>query len=220
MKILSFLSGLMKRKTLLPCSCSIKIYFHKKAAILIGLFDITIQKQAEEEFKNKAITDELTGLYNRRFLDERINEEIQHSDLYNEPISMIILDLDHFKHINDTWGHPVGDEVLKQTAKIASSIIRKSDVLFRLGGEEFLVLMPQTTTNDALVVAENIRETLDKNSDPIAGKITASFGVAEKMKSESFNSFYKRVDKALYHAKEGGRNRVVSSDDKEKFIKV
>ena len=107
-----------EKKNITALLSSIKIYFHRKAAILIGLFDITIQKQAEEKFKNKAITDELTGLYNRHFLDEIINEEIQCSDIYNEPLSMIILDLDYFKHINDTWGHPVGDEILKQTAEM------------------------------------------------------------------------------------------------------
>ncbi len=192
-----------------------KINFYKKAAILIGLFDITVQKKAEEVLKNLAITDELTGLYNRRYLEKRINEEIEYSDCHNESISIIILDLDHFKNVNDTWGHPIGDAVLKQTAEIAKNTIRKSDVMFRLGGEEFLVLMPRTTIGEALIVAERIRETIEKNPHPTVGKFTASLGVAEKLKFESFNRLYKRTDGALYKAKEKGRNCVVCSDNQE-----
>lgn len=199
-----------KKKNIAVLLSSTKMHFHKKDAILVGIFDITLQKKAEEVLKNIAITDELTGAYNRYFLEERINEEIKHADVYNEPLSIIILDLDHFKKINDTWGHPVGDEILKQTAEIASSIIRRSDVLFRLGGEEFLVLMPKTTIDEAFVVAERLRETLENNPNSVVGKITASFGVAQKIKFESFNSLYKRADEALYKAKGNGRNRVVS----------
>lgn len=192
-----------------------KIHFYKKAAILIGLFDITVQKKAEEVLKNLAITDELTGIYNRRYLEKRINEEIEYSDCHNESLSIIILDLDHFKSVNDSWGHPIGDAILKQTAEIAKNTIRKSDVMFRLGGEEFLVLMPRTRIAQALIVAERIRETIEKNSHPTVGKFTASLGVAEKLKFESFNSLYKRADGALYKAKDRGRNCVVCSDNQE-----
>lgn len=204
-----------EKKKISALLSSTKIYFYKKAAILIGLFDITVQKKAEEVLKNLAITDELTGLYNRHFLEKRTNEEIEHSNCHKEPLSIIILDLDNFKSINDTWGHPIGDEVLKQTAEIAKNTIRKSDILFRLGGEEFLALMPKTTVNEALVVAERIRENLEKNVNSNIGKFTASFGVAEKNKFESFSNLYKRADKALYRAKAGGRNCVVSSDNQE-----
>jgi len=91
---------------------SVKIYFNKKAAILIGLFDISEQKQAEETYKNLAATDKLTGLLNRYSFEKRVDDEIKLSDRYDEPISMLLLDLDHFKNVNDTWGHPVGDDVL------------------------------------------------------------------------------------------------------------
>ena len=168
-------------------------------------------KKKNEVLETFAGIDELTGMYNRHFLNIRIEEEMASSDRYSEPLSMFILDLDHFKHVNDTWGHPVGDAVLKNTAGITRNIIRTSDVLGRLGGEEFIVLMPQTNLNGALIAAEKIREALDKNRHSIVGKVTASFGVAERKKNESFNSWYKRADEALYQAKEGGRNRVVSS---------
>lgn len=207
-----------KKKNISVLLSSTKMHFHKKAAILVGLFDITLQKKAEEVLKNIAITDELTGAYNRYFLEERINKEMKYSDVYNEPLSIIILDLDYFKKINDTWGHPVGDEILKQTAEIANNIIRRSDVLFRLGGEEFLVLMPKTTINEAFVVAERLRETLENNPNSVVGKITASFGVAQKIKFESFKSFYKRTDEALYKAKGKGRNRVVSYSSNEHVL--
>ena len=103
--------------------------------------EIEIRKKTEEVLKKTAITDQLTGLNNRHFFDERLLEEIYRSDRYNRPLSMIIFDLDHFKHINDTWGHPIGDEVLKQTAEITSSLIRNTDMIFRFGGEEFVILL-------------------------------------------------------------------------------
>jgi len=189
---------------------TVKTYFNKKAAILIGLFDISEQKQTEEAFKTLAITDKLTGLYNRFYFVKRVNDEIEIADKYGEPISMMLLDLDHFKNINDTWGHPVGDEVLKQTADTLTGATRKSDFVFRVGGEEFVVLMPKTNILAAEVVAEKIRKALELVDHPVAGKITASIGVAERIKNELLDDWYKRVDKALYCAKEGGRNCVVN----------
>lgn len=186
-----------------------EIKLNKKNEDLIKLTG-NLQKK-NEVLELLAVTDELTGLYNRHYLDIRIEEEMASSDRYHQPLSMIIFDLDYFKHVNDKWGHPVGDRILKQTAEIANNIIRKSDILVRLGGEEFVVLMPQTTINGALNVAEKIRKSLDKNIHPVVGKVTGSFGVAERKKAEPFYRWYKRVDEALYQAKEEGRNRVASS---------
>jgi len=177
--------------------------------------NIEDRKKAEKEILYLSYHDQLTGLYNRYFFDNKIIEEMERSDRYNENLSMIILDLDHFKVVNDTWGHPVGDEVLKQVADITGSLIRQSDVLIRLGGEEFIVLMPDTDKNEGLTVAEKIRETLEKTPHAIAGKVTASFGAAERENAESFKSWYRRVDEALYRAKEEGRNRVVIAEEKE-----
>ena len=111
-----------------------------------------------------AVTDELTGLYNRHYIDIRVEEEMKYSDCQNTPLSLIILDLDHFKQVNDIWGHPVGDEVLKKTADLTQSIVRKSDILARFGGEEFVIFMPKTDIHDALVVAEKIRQAMEKYS--------------------------------------------------------
>lgn len=182
----------------------------------IALIKLTEKLQKKNEaLETLSVTDKLTGLYNRHFLDKRIKEKMEHSDQFNQPLTMIVMDLDCFKLVNDKWGHPVGDEVLKQTALITSSIIGKSNILVRMGGEEFVILLPQIRINDALILAEKLRETLDNKSYPIVGKITASFGVAERMKSESFFSWYQRADQALYQAKKDGRNRVVNSDTQE-----
>ena len=164
-----------------------------------------------------AIRDELTGQYNRHYFDMIIDDEMEKSDRYGAPLSMIILDLDYFKRVNDTWGHPVGDEQLKLTARIMENAKRDSDVLIRFGGEEFVILLPQTTREGAATAAEKIRAVLEESHHPVTGRQTASFGVAERMKSESFRHWYRRLDEALYRAKEGGRNQVAASDENEKL---
>ena len=182
---------------------------------VVSFRDITIERNKQKQIEYLSYHDQLTGLFNRHFFDKIIEGEMERSDRYHKPLSMIVLDLDHFKKINDTWGHPVGDEVLKQTAQIAGAIVRKADILCRLGGEEFIILMPETAIEGALSVAEKFHEALNKNSHPIVGKFTASFGVAERMEFESYKRWYKRVDDALYRAKERGRNYIASSDDQE-----
>lgn len=158
-----------------------------------------------------AITDELTGLYNRHYLEKSIDSVITRSDRYNEPVTLVMFDLDHFKEVNDKWGHPAGDTVLKQTASIAKNLIRSSDMLVRFGGEEFILLMPHTAIAGGKSVAEKIRETLAKNVYPGIGPVSASFGVAERKDDESFDRWYARTDEALYRAKQYGRNRVDSA---------
>lgn len=168
--------------------------------------------------KEIADTDELTGLYNRYFLDEKIAEEIEKADKNDTPLSLIIFDLDHFKRVNDTWGHDVGDVVLIRTADMARKIIGSSEILARWGGEEFVILMPQTSLEGALVVAEKLRQTISDNIHPSVGTVTASFGIAERIKLESFESWFRRVDQALYRAKCLGRNRVVTCDNAEMML--
>lgn len=153
--------------------------------------------------------DRLTGLYNRYFFDQRVIHEMESSDRYKQPLSMLIYDIDKFKNVNDTYGHPVGDDVLKRFATIFKDNIRNSDMAFRIGGEEFTLLMPHTTIEQAKIVAEKIRLAFENDTHPVAGKITASFGVAERFKAESIKSWYKRADEALYKAKHSGRNQVV-----------
>ena len=188
----------------------------KKRLKEIKLIQLTEKLQKKNEvLKTLAITDELTGLYNRHFIDQWIEKEMASTDRYQKPLSMIIIDLDHFKRVNDKWGHPVGDKVLKFTADIIRSNLRKSDVLARMGGEEFAIFLPQCPTKNAIIVAEKLRKLMENADFPIVGKVTASFGVSERWQGESFNSWYKRADEALYCAKEGGRNRVISSNDQE-----
>ncbi|MGL5269402.1 MAG: sensor domain-containing diguanylate cyclase, partial [Selenomonadaceae bacterium] len=163
-------------------------------------------QQKQWQLEQLSYHDQLTGVKNRHYLDEIIAGEMARADRYKEPLSMLIFDLDHFKKVNDTWGHPVGDLVLKHTAEIIGDRIRKADILVRIGGEEFVVLMPETRLAGAREAAESLREALVANEHPIAGKVTASFGVAERMKIEPFSYWYRRADEALYRAKQGGRN--------------
>ena len=169
-------------------------------------------KEKNEKLLKSAITDELTGVYNRKFFEKRVVEEMEIADRDNEHISLIIFDLDRFKLVNDNFGHQFGDEVLKRTTQIAGDLIRKTDFLNRVGGEEFAIILPNTNKAQAVFVAEKVRKALEDNKHFKVGQVTGSFGVAERMKAESLRSWYKRADNALYQAKNTGRNRVVDSD--------
>ena len=169
-------------------------------------------KEENEKLLKSAITDELTGVYNRKFFEKRVVEEMEIADRANEHISLIIFDLDRFKLVNDNFGHQFGDEVLKRTTQIAGDLIRKTDFLNRVGGEEFAIILPNTNKTQAVFVAEKVRKALEDNKHFKVGQVTGSFGVAERMKAESLRSWYKRADNALYQAKNTGRNRVVDSD--------
>ena len=182
---------------------------------LLARGTITLQGSIREERRLRelnqrlATTDHLTGLFNREMLDQLLDNALAQADRYREPLSMILFDLDHFKAVNDTWGHPVGDEVLVQTAQTVKSVIRGADLLIRFGGEEFLILMPNTMAAGAVAAAEKIRIRLSETSHPSAGVVTASFGVAERAVGEEFADWYKRTDDALYQAKKIGRNCTV-----------
>ena len=157
--------------------------------------------------------DQLTGLSNRHYFELIYYKMASEAHRYNYPISIILLDLDHFKNINDEHGHDQGDQVLIQTSKIMSEVMRKSDICIRWGGEEFLILLPKTTLDGASVLAEKLRSAIEENSFGDLCKVTASFGVVEKIQSETYDQWYSRVDMALYKAKREGRNRVVPSYD-------
>jgi len=173
--------------------------------------DITEQIMRTKNLETIAGRDQLTGTYNRYHLDTIISGEMEQSEFLGQPLSMAILDMDYFKNVNDTWGHPVGDEVLKHTANIIREAIRDSDILFRFGGEEFMLLMPYTALKGAYEASEKIRTAIENNPHPVAGKQTASFGVAERMKFESFADWYHRADDAMYEAKRHGRNCVFTA---------
>lgn len=179
--------------------------------------DVTEKRQREEKLRQAAMLDELTGLYNRHYFESIIGEQMSHADRFNEQISLILLDLDHFKTVNDTWGHPTGDELLKRTARTIRQSIRESDILVRFGGEEFAVLLPQTDLQGAQIAAEKIRAAIEAHSFPEIGIRTASLGAGERHKAESFRHWYRRVDDALYQAKQRGRNQVYASDGLERL---
>ncbi|MDF2950279.1 MAG: ydaM1 [Sedimentibacter sp.] len=177
--------------------------------------DISKKIATEKRLREDAFKDQLTGINNRRLFDTIIDNEIEISEKSNKPLSMILLDLDNFKIVNDTYGHLVGDELLKQSAQTVSGIIRNSDIFVRYGGEEFVILMSQTSEDGAVLLAEKIRAALEINIYPVTGRQTASFGVAVRMKGESFENWYQRLDEALYKAKRSGRNKVVAASSME-----
>ncbi|WP_240315626.1 diguanylate cyclase [Sporosarcina sp. PTS2304] len=160
------------------------------------------------ELEHLANTDRLTQVPNRVRLDHVLEHEFTQVQTGSVPLSVIMIDLDYFKSVNDTFGHQVGDYVLVDAARLFTSTIRKKDTLGRWGGEEFLVICPSTPLEDALQLAERLRVQLEQHCFLTVGQKTASFGVASYVSSDSLNSMISRCDKALYKAKENGRNRV------------
>ncbi|WP_415893846.1 GGDEF domain-containing protein [Neptuniibacter sp. PT8_73] len=164
--------------------------------------------QAANEISKLAVTDQLTGLYNRRKLDDAMLLEIERVKRYQKPLSVIMCDLDHFKMINDTYGHKTGDDVIVATAHLIKKGVRASDIVGRWGGEEFLIICPHSDQQGATVLAEKIRLDIGAYEGEANLVITASFGVAEYISGEDSQAFLCRADKALYIAKSEGRNQV------------
>ncbi len=167
---------------------------------------------------SRSITDGLTGLYNRHYLNTHLDNLVRQSLNNNKPMSLIILDMDHFKSVNDTYGHDIGDQVLKQFADIVIKSIRSSDLAARFGGEEFVVLMPETDHQQAKDAAERIRKTLETTALKVTHEVeqiskTVSIGVSfMNDMGDTGQSMLKRADEALYRAKNGGRNKVECSE--------
>ena len=158
-----------------------------------------------------ASVDSLTGLYNKRHFDEVFGKEVARAEQTRTPCSLIVLDIDHFKRINDTFGHPAGDAVLKHVAYVVKSQIRQGDTVCRVGGEEFALVLPQTPHLLALQAAEVIRSAAERSVCEVAGTpipATLSLGVAELAIGEIPEQLYQRADERLYAAKHSGRNRV------------
>ncbi len=179
--------------------------------------DVTERKQLELELERLSMTDELTGLFNRRHMMRTLEIQIARAERYHEVFSVISLDLDHFKQINDAWGHLVGDQVLIQFARLMTARVRRTDVVARTGGEEFLILLPNTNGTDALQVAEALREAAGKedfrNEEDQPFTVTISGGVVtwdEGM--TSIRDLLSLCDQRLYQAKRGGRNCMVAGD--------
>lgn len=167
--------------------------------------DISDKKQVEK----LSVTDRLTGLYNRMKLDEVFRYELQQSQRYGLPFAVILLDVDHFKQVNDTYGHPGGDRLLRELAALMQSTKRAADTLGRWGGEEFLVILPKTDRSGAAKVAEKLRAVVAENRFADVGHKTISAGVAVYQEGDTEERLMGRVDRALYRAKAEGRDRVV-----------
>lgn len=165
------------------------------------------------ELDRLASTDTLTGTWNRRHLEERIRSEMERLVRYGQPLSLLALDIDFFKAINDQYGHCMGDRVLVKIASEVRKNLRSSDSLARWGGEEFVVLCPNTTLTTATQLAERLRQDIAQTDFLPAGKITASFGVAECLLGETWEQWFRRTDAALYLAKSGGRNQVQAAPE-------
>ncbi|RTR05413.1 sensor domain-containing diguanylate cyclase [Halomonas nitroreducens] len=175
------------------------------------MLDISEQVAEEERLRALSDTDALTGLANRRKLLQRLDEEISLSNRHATPLSLMMLDLDHFKAINDTWGHLQGDEVLASLAEHCQALLREEDLLARLGGEEFALLLPLTPRAHAERLAERLRQHIAAQDYGMGdGCVTVSIGIAEHRVGDTRDILMKRADDSLYQAKHQGRNRVVS----------
>lgn len=164
----------------------------------------------KKKLSELAFRDKLTGLYNRHFFDERFIEEWERAKRYHHYLSVIMVDIDHFKKFNDTYGHQKGDEVLKMVGKIIKKGCRTHDIVARYGGEEMVIILPETSLDHAMKVADKIREAIELGVEEKAGvKATASFGVGTfSALNDIPKKILKSADDALYKAKENGRNRV------------
>ena len=153
-------------------------------------------------------TDTLTNIANRLYLNDFLELAIQRAERYAEPVSVIMLDLDNFKQINDTYGHAMGDQVLVQTARSIEGHIRKVDLLGRWGGEEFLIICPGIKLDGAAKLAEKLRVGISRLGNDDAARVTGSFGIDEYVPGQGRDALLQAVDKRLYQAKELGRNQV------------
>lgn len=178
------------------------------------LLDVSEQIAREQRLRALSDTDELTGLANRRRLMKGLEEETSRARRHGSTLSLILLDLDHFKRINDTWGHVTGDQVLESLAQLCRDTLRQEDMVARFGGEELAILLPLTPFEQGLRLAERLRRAIAEHDFGIPhGEVTASLGVAEYRDGESIDALLERADRGLYAAKRSGRNRVLSDDD-------
>lgn len=175
---------------------------------------VTELRKNLDNVKKEAMTDGLTGLSNRKAFDKAIRDHVEEAENLGIPLILMMLDIDHFKKFNDTYGHQVGDQVLRLVARTLTDNVKGRDTAARYGGEEFAILLPETTLAGGIKVADVLRksvetkEVINKTSNETLGRITLSVGVAEYRPGESISEFIERADAALYSAKNGGRNRV------------
>lgn len=201
-------------KSIVTDSQALKKQMETTASEIISL------KEQLEGIKQAAKTDMLTGLLNRRGFDEAMAVAMGNCVRHCQPLSLILADIDHFKRVNDTHGHLIGDNVLKILSRLLKKQIKGKDIVARFGGEEFIIILPETQLNGAFAVAEQIRKTLEeirwttRESGKAIGTITISLGVAQYKEAETVESLIARSDNALYSAKKAGRNRTMTEMDK------
>ncbi len=172
------------------------------------VMDIAIRKQLEDNLRQLAATDPLTGAFNRRHLMEAIETETSRAQRHFRPLSLIMFDIDHFKNINDRFGHEQGDAVLHRVATLVRERLRQSDILVRWGGEEFMILSPETALAQALTLAGTLRAGLHQSFVAGIGPVTASFGVAQYRTDETVDQWLKRLDDLVYQVKRNGRDNI------------
>ncbi len=174
--------------------------------LFIEITTLTVEKH---QLRKKAFNDELTGVYNRAFFNEALYKEVKDYQKNKIPFSCIMFDIDHFKTINDTYGHQIGDEILKELSSLIKKHIRTTDIFARWGGEEFIIILPATIEDNALLIAEFMRKRVKSYQFTHGLKITCSFGVVQFNDQDSVCSIVSRVDQALYSAKKNGRDTVM-----------
>lgn len=178
---------------------------------ILGLSrDITALHEIQEKLKEQAYRDELTNIFNRKAFNERIKEEIDLFQRYKSVFCIAMYDIDNFKNINDTYGHDVGDKVLKEMTRGIKQHIRKTDLLFRIGGEEFVILFSKTSIKDAFDITEKIRELVSNMNIVDNETITISIGLTQIKEEDEINLIYERIDKLMYKSKHNGKNQTTS----------
>jgi len=183
------------------------------------LLDVTPRKELEQQLQQAATHDWLTGALNRAGIEPQLETGLAGAQRAQKPLAVLMLDIDHFKTVNDTFGHTVGDEVLKQLVTTIQNRLRKSDSLARWGGEEFLILLPDTDRQGACQLAETLRRGVADQPFTHGQKVTISLGATEARTDETVNSLVQRADDCLYQAKTLGRNRVIAAMEEDQTVK-
>lgn len=216
----TILNGEVFKETLINKKKNGELFYEKKTITplrdeknnIIGFVssgkDVTKEVMMHQEMEHIASSDKLTGIYNRYKFEEIFALTIEQAHRFNMPLSLILIDIDHFKSVNDTHGHDIGDEVLKQLVTVVQRNIRKVDIFARWGGEEFILLAPNTNLDSAQIFAEKLRLSIESFNFTEVKHITISLGISTLRETDTFKELFKRADQGLYDAKEAGRNQV------------
>jgi diguanylate cyclase (GGDEF)-like protein/PAS domain S-box-containing protein len=188
-----------------------RLRFAGDDALLAAIVDVSVQRQAREDLLQQATHDPLTGVFNRRHVEDVLRQEVDRAERHARPLAVAVIDADHFKNVNDTYGHQTGDEVLREISERFQKTLRSNDVLGRYGGEEFVVVFPETTIADAAAVAERLRVAVAEHPIKVGDNaltVSVSIGLAAYASGQDLEKLFQRADSALYTAKQDGRNLV------------